>query len=391
MNRKAIHYICLASIITLLISCDATLPQFQQPSGEATAIRIIPTLTSGTDATRAAIIGTTFPLSSTIGVCVINAGGGTPGVPHMAGYQNVRGVAEGAAWGWYVNGIYAGGTLAGFSSNSPQLNIYGYAPYSNATTFDQINQKLTVPFEIGTTDATASRDYMVARPVIGFTYTPLAELEYHHVMTCLRFSLRREYTKRGEVAPALPPLYIKTIQLLLDDGVGTPVEEIGVKGTIEASKAFVNYGHTYSEPDKTALVVTDKVASLTVTYTNAELPISLYNAGTASSVPYEWLDCDILIPELDASIVTARFTAQLTFTDTDGQDYVFDDGSTTTSFQFNLSDIECPDKVYPQKGLLRGYMYTFEGIVGTTVRYSTTPTVNKIDAFTDGEATVFPI
>jgi hypothetical protein len=380
----------------LLTACSAATPEASPLSGEVTPIRLLPSLASdginAKPATRTAITGTTFPVNATLGACVINASAPTPGVPHMTGYDNVRGIFENGAWGWYVSNIYAGPILAGFSSNSALLNIYGYAPYNAAADFDPGTQTLTVPFEIGNTDATASKDYMVARPVMNFDFSAPAALEFQHVMTCLRFAFRREYLKNGGAAPVLPPLYVKSIQLSLDDGAGIPVEKIGLKGSIVASKPFVSYGHAYTEPDKKALNVTDEESSLTVTYTNTEVPIQLRTATGSEDFPYNWLNCDIVIPELDASKLTARVTATLTFTDSDGTtDYVFDDGSTTSSIQFNLSDIACPDGAFPNGGLLRGYQYTYQCVVGTSVRYSTTPIVNKLASFTDGEVTVFPI
>ncbi|MDR1003757.1 MAG: fimbrillin family protein [Prevotellaceae bacterium] len=390
-TRKHIPLWVAAAMLTgMLTACSNQSPELPASAEHPVKIHIVPSLaTLDSDnvvATRGAVENQ-FPANATIGLCVINSGSGigVVGDPNVAGYDNVRGMSQGGgSWRWYNGVSYLGSILSGFSNRSDEVKIYGYAPFESGTVYDKAAGTLTVPFSLGTdqgngafsgTEAEASKDYMVCRPVTYSmsTPSPYSQLYFYHLMSCLRFSIRREIGRLE--SSNLPEFYIKEIILKLETKAGDPITGVLTgSGTFNAMTPFFD--------DDTPVTTLDDIVpanSIQIEF-NKILPSSFnWDASYTGLSRYSYAICDFLLPELATADIKVGtdvvLVAEFSFSDAAGNDYIFSDGNTSKTFRKNLDEISFSGGA---SGLLHGIMYNFEVVVGNYVRFNAVPDVSKI-------------
>lgn len=341
-------YVPMAALL-LMAACS------KGPGAESaaeTALRMSPVVSYAPgNATRAVITTTSFPVNSEVGYIVIGSSDASAeyaGKPHLPGYDKISAVyTADAVWSYYVNAAYAGRVVAGYKTYG-KIDVFGYYPYNASVS---CGDHTAIPYEIGVvengtataTEAQVTRDYMWATPVIGHTMTNEAvQMNFNHVMTCLRFNVQKNY-----VGPAL---VIKTLTFSMSNG-----RKFSLGGTYDATAAVPT---TSSDPTK-------EVDKIVVNY-NKTLPAS--NTSRYS--------CALIVPELRTTDNTddAEMTVEFVFSDQedDAQDpggLDFHNGST---YKFKLSDV---DNGAAGNGLLAGRIYNVNVNLSNFVKYSGTPKV----------------
>lgn len=303
-----------------------------------------------------------FDVGSQIGLGLTNSSDGSFGPV----YDNMMGLYSGTNWGYYIDGIYNGLILSGFSS-WVYVNLYGYYPYDNTVT-DFTNIPFRIAEMTGSDTAEAyedevSVDYMVAGPKSkSMSASGYLSLQFHHIFTGIDVRLRREHTG--------PDIILAGATFEISGG-----QSFGISGKYTA-KTLVT-----TDPGANVHTIDESATELEIYYTSADKIIKHAQSPTAfQQSPLA------VMPELrcktgNGGADDATVTITLHFTDTDGDPYIFEDKAGDPVISFLLSSVDNGSGA--DKGLLAGYVYAIQASIGSYVQFSGGPKIVYQDLVDD--------
>ena len=360
-TMKEMKKIIITGLLAVaLVACTKESTTGPGAGGNEISLEITPTVaqTSQEEAieTRARVSGTSFSLGDRVGLFI--AGSNVP----ASIYDNILALRGGAGWGYYLNGLYNGTVLSGFSDWNT-ITLHGYYPYdANVTNLNSIPFRIADETSPGSGEAVATEeevsvDYMVAgtktKDMSTSAPTDYLTLEFHHLMTAIDINLTKPY--QG------PNLLLDRAVLEIGavGGGGGGTRSLSINGTYSANNSGI--------PNLSAeLTATTSVKKLTMNYTSTNKIVS-HNSNRRSPL--------LIMPELRHNVTPgledAEVTITLYFTETNGDPYVFEDidsdGSGNPQIKFNLSDIA---NAADDDGLLAGKVYLINASVGTYVKFT---------------------